>query len=201
MHSVLDRAKTNQLAAQRHEATVREISRHAQLLADEHGLDGFTMDDLAAAVGVSRRTLFNHVPSKLDAVLGSELPPEPEPFAVFRRGGPTGLLVDDLRTVGAEMLALNEHDAEQAARMRRLLRGDPRLMEATHARLEQAVDLLTEAIHERGDDPTDPFAARVTARLVLGIFVMSIEEFIDDPTTSISDHYLRVFDSARELFA
>ena len=36
----------------------------------EHGLDGFTMEQLAERVGVSRRTLFYYFPAKDDAVLG-----------------------------------------------------------------------------------------------------------------------------------
>ena len=66
------------------------ITRCAQQLADEHGLDGFTMDQLAECAGVSRRTLFNYVPGKLDAVLGSMQEPDPEVFSEFLAGGPTG---------------------------------------------------------------------------------------------------------------
>lgn len=36
----------------------------AQRLAVDCGYSGFTVEDLARAVGVSRRTLFNHVSSK-----------------------------------------------------------------------------------------------------------------------------------------
>ena len=42
----------------------------AQRLAVDCGYAGFTVEDLARAVGVSRRTLFNHVSSKEEAVLG-----------------------------------------------------------------------------------------------------------------------------------
>ena len=44
--------------------------RRPERLADDRGFDGFTMDELAAAAAVSRRTLFNHVSGKLEAVLG-----------------------------------------------------------------------------------------------------------------------------------
>ena len=43
----------------------------AQRLSVNCGYSGFTIDDLAEAVGVSRRTLFNHVSSKEEAVLGA----------------------------------------------------------------------------------------------------------------------------------
>ena len=46
----------------RRERTLAMIVQRARELTDRHGLDGFTMDDLAEAAGVSRRTLFNYVP-------------------------------------------------------------------------------------------------------------------------------------------
>ena len=57
--------------------TARRIVLCAQELTLEHGLDGFTMDDLAQRAEVSRRTLFNYFPSKDDAVLGG--PPSVDP--------------------------------------------------------------------------------------------------------------------------
>ncbi|WP_170837722.1 TetR/AcrR family transcriptional regulator [Streptomyces sp. TP-A0874] len=190
------------LAKRRRESTAREINRCAQTLADERGLDGFTMEDLAEAVGVSRRTLFNYVPSKIDAVLGSDLPSEPEsePFTTFRLGGPSGHLVSDIREVGASVLRLNEHDSEEVARLRRLLRSDPRLAKAVHDRLEKVVKLLAEAIVEREGSDFEPFAARVLAHVTLCIFGMSVDEFIADSSVSAADHYLRVFDTAVDLF-
>lgn len=73
------------------------IRQRACELVIAHGYDGFTMNDLAAAVGVSRRTLFNAFPDKASAVLGAKADIlarlEAHPFV---RGGPTGHLADDL---------------------------------------------------------------------------------------------------------
>lgn len=187
-------------AAQRRKATIRKITRCAQVLADERGLDGFTMDELADAVGVSRRTLFNHVPGKLDAVLGPDLPTEPKVLTAFRQGGPTGRLVEDLRDVGASVLRQKRTSADDVARVRRLLRGDPRLVKAVHERLERVVVHLAEAIVEREGEDFDPLRARVLARLTLCIFELTIDEFLARPEVSTADHFLRVFDTAVDLF-
>jgi AcrR family transcriptional regulator len=56
---------------ERRQATSYRISVCAQQLTEQHGLEGFTMEELAEAAGVSRRTLFNYYPSKIDAVLGA----------------------------------------------------------------------------------------------------------------------------------
>lgn len=57
------RARTRRLARD-------EIARVAWELFLERGFDRVTMDDIAAAVGVSRRSLFRYVSSKEDIVLG-----------------------------------------------------------------------------------------------------------------------------------
>ena len=67
LHSVSESAT---LQPSRKVSTAHRITTCAQRLTDQHGLDGFTMDDLAAEAGVSRRTLFNYFPGKVDAVLG-----------------------------------------------------------------------------------------------------------------------------------
>ncbi|WP_431813951.1 TetR/AcrR family transcriptional regulator [Kocuria sp. cx-455] len=45
----------------------RAIVMAAGELTDRHGIQGFTVDDLAAKAGVSRRTIFNHFSSAEDA--------------------------------------------------------------------------------------------------------------------------------------
>lgn len=51
----------------------RAIVQAAAQLARERGLEGFTVKDLAAEAGVSRRTVFNHFARTEDAVLGASV--------------------------------------------------------------------------------------------------------------------------------
>lgn len=63
----LDTLRTRKKAATRqslHEAALR--------LAMEHGLDGVTVEDIADAVGVSRRTFSNYFANKEDAILSAD---------------------------------------------------------------------------------------------------------------------------------
>lgn len=55
-------------------ATARRIERAAVALATRTGLDGLTVDDICAEVGISQRTFFHHFPTKEDALLGLDLP-------------------------------------------------------------------------------------------------------------------------------
>ena len=67
MHSVTESATS--LREQKRWECSHRITLCAQRLTDAHGLDGFTVDDLAAAAGVSRRTLFNYFRNKEDLAL------------------------------------------------------------------------------------------------------------------------------------
>src|SRR3954462_3338186 len=110
MHSMTQSATS--LREQKRWQTSHRITLCALRLTDEHGLDGFTMEDLAEAADVSRRTLFNYFPRKADAVLG-EMPDIAEAaLAAFRSGGPHGNLIDDLTELARLALLVKEPDRE-----------------------------------------------------------------------------------------
>jgi mycofactocin system transcriptional regulator len=50
--------------------TQRKLQKIALELFCEHGYDQVTVDDLATAAGISRRTFFRYFPSKADALMG-----------------------------------------------------------------------------------------------------------------------------------
>ena len=102
----------------------------AQKLTEEHGLDGFTMEELAESAGVSRRTLFNYFPSKIDAVLGRLRRSPRRRSAEFRSRGAGSNLVTDLRELASELMDTKQFSREDVDRTRRLLLTNPRLLAA-----------------------------------------------------------------------
>jgi len=58
------------LRERRRRDTEAEVERSALALFAERGFDRVTMDDVAAAAGISTRTLFRYFPAKVDLVLG-----------------------------------------------------------------------------------------------------------------------------------
>ncbi|TQF73468.1 TetR family transcriptional regulator [Rhodococcus spelaei] len=58
------------LRALTREAVRARIADAALVLFDENGFDETTVDDIAAAVGISGRSFFRYFPSKEDAVIG-----------------------------------------------------------------------------------------------------------------------------------
>ena len=111
----------NQSATERKVRTSDRITVCAQKLTDERGLDGFTMDDLAEAAEVSRRTLFNYFPGKIDAVLGVFPVLDQQAVAVFCAGGPHQDLVQDLRALVLPLLRTEMMEREILGRGRRIM--------------------------------------------------------------------------------
>ncbi|WP_436701941.1 TetR/AcrR family transcriptional regulator [Nocardioides sp. BYT-33-1] len=180
--------------------TAQRITRCAQDLAEERGLDGFTMDDLAERAGVSRRTLFNYVSGKHDAVLGSPPGPDPANLVEFKAGGPTGRLADDLKATVAAVLDRKGLDPAEAERVRRLIASDSRLNNTLHDKFATLAAFFAEAILEREGESFDEFRAQAVATVTLSLFDVALAAFVADPTTTLADYYLRAFDGIAGLF-
>jgi AcrR family transcriptional regulator len=199
MHSMDQSATTR---AGRRQATSHRISVCAQVLTEQHGLDGFTMDDLAQASGVSRRTLFNYFPGKLDAVLGD--PPEipAEALERFRSRGPGSDLVEDLRDLGRELMDDQRFTREDVARSRRLLVVNPRLLAAAHDRFLVVTGQIVEEIRAREGAAFDALRAQVAVRLLCALFDAALDSFLADPVgRPLAETFDDVLRAARHLFA
>ncbi|TVS22181.1 TetR family transcriptional regulator [Corynebacterium sanguinis] len=59
------------LRERKRQATLRRIYDEALALVERHGADAVTVEDICAAADISRRTFFNYVSSKDDAILGA----------------------------------------------------------------------------------------------------------------------------------
>ncbi len=197
MHSMEESAT---LRERRRLETEHRITICAQRLTDERGLDGFTMDELAETAEVSRRTLFNYFPSKIDAVLGN--PPEvpPDVLATFYAGGPHGHLVDDLGELAMVLLRSKVLDREEMARGRRIVVTTPRLIVAAHERFEALAGEFVEMILAREGQEYGADRARLLVQLFVALFdgCLPTQEGDDRP---LGDVFLDQLRLARELLA
>jgi AcrR family transcriptional regulator len=177
MHFMAESATTRELKRWQ---TSHRITVCAQRLTDEHGLDGFTMDELAEAAGVSRRTLFNYFPSKLDAVLGASPEIPEDDLEAFRAGGPHGHLLDDLGALAEAVLTVKEIDRDSLALARRVLTSSPRLIAAAHERFEQHTEEFVALLVEREGPAFGASRARLLIRIVLAIFDASLDVLLTE---------------------
>lgn len=169
-------------------------------LTDEHGLDGFTMEDLAALAGVSRRTLFNYFPGKLDAVLGEWPALDDDDVDEFRAGGPEGDLLLDLRTLVLPLLGDTTVDRETLSMSRRVLQGNPRLMVAIHERYEQISTDVVDHIVAREGSAFGKANAKVAVTILAALFDGALNAFIDDSRSrAFTHHFDQTLRTARTL--
>jgi AcrR family transcriptional regulator len=187
-------------ATSRKNRTAQLITLRAQQLTEEHGLDGFTMDDLAAAADVSRRTLFNYFTGKADAVLGEWPGATDEEVAVFRAGGPAQDLVLDLRTL--VLFTLDAEAAERSAveRFRRILRTNPRLLVTVHERYEVLSAEVVEHIIAREGAAFGEQRAHIAVKLLSALLGTAFDAFLEDPEDRlVAYHFDQSLRTARSL--
>jgi AcrR family transcriptional regulator len=182
--------------------TACRITLCAQRLADARGIDGFTMDELADAAEVSRRTLFNYFPSKTDAVLGEAPEIAEADLATFVAGGPHGNLVDDLAELARIALAVKQPDRESLELGRRVLNSNPRLLACAHERFESVVEKLAALVLEREGDDYPAGHARLLLHLLLALFDTAMAELTEDTTgRTLVEAFEDQLAATRSLFA
>lgn len=198
MHSMSGSAMT--MREQKRWQNSQRITACALQLTDRHGLDGFTMDDLAEAAGVSRRTLFNYFPGKLDAVLGAVPEIPPADLATFHAGGPHGTLFDDLGALAQALIAGQEFDVDTLTLSRRVLVSEPRLIAAAHARFEELTESFAVLVLERDPD-VGVGRARLLIRILVTIFDAALVAATEDDRHTLSQIFDEQLRDARALLA
>ncbi|KXC05713.1 hypothetical protein MhomT_09500 [Microbacterium hominis] len=177
MHSVTESA--NGSRGRRIAETAAALRTAARRLTAAHGLNGFTIDQLCADVGVSRRTFFNYFASKENAVLGLTLRAHLEELDErFVHGD--GDLLDDYLHLHAARWALMGHTRTEAEEVGRLLADEPRL----HAQL---MSIMADAevndialVRSRPDAPTDPLVVDMLVRMINPLLRSAIAAFFDE---------------------
>lgn len=190
----------NRRETKRHQTALR-LQQCAIALTLDRGFDNWTIDDLAAAADVSRRTVFNYFDGKADVVLGAVVELDPERVAVFVAGGPSGNLLSDVLTMAADVIEEHTSDKDMAAAGRRAVLGDPRLLGLAHQRFEDVTAKFVEHVRQRDGDDFSPDRARLLSRLVVTLFDSAAERAEADPGRPFADHFDAAVRDARDVLA
>ena len=183
---------------------MRRITVTAQRLTEERGLDGFTLDELAEAVELSRRTLFNYFPSKIDAVLGPAPDPAEDVLDVFVSGGPTGDLVEDLIVVFRNVVDGAAFTREELALGCRVMAAEPRLLTAAHERFKTVSTEVSSYLVERTGHTVDLDCALLMVRVLAVAFDAALDRTLGDEeidAESLGDMVATNIRTLRDLFA
>lgn len=152
---------------QKREETRWRLVRAAQRLFAEQGFDRTSVDEIAAAAGVSRRTFFHYFDSKEDVILSRH--------ADFERA-----LVEAIRTAPAEepllrvaehavIAALGSFDPEEARLIEQLKRDTPAFGARDHGKYERLERAIAGALAERSGSAPDDLRTRLDAMLLTGV--------------------------------
>ena len=143
------------LRASRARRTRDAIQASALRLAHERGYDATTVEDVAADAGVSRRTVFNYFPTKIDMFVHGPLAPEADAVEAFIASD--GDLLDDLGTLIASADPRDGDDAEDFRRLRAVFRENPEIIVALQPRVRLFHSIIRAAIAQRlGTELSDP---------------------------------------------
>lgn len=152
----------------------------ARRLTVKGGLAGFTVEQLCAEVGISRRTFFNYFASKDDAVLGT---PARDPLEAFGEqfvasgapGGP-GLLAG-LQELVVQSFRVMEGPHDRSL-MLEVIQREPALLRRLTESMEHHVTELAKLIARRqGCAAEDPFP-RVAAAVIAHLVGHTVQEFL-----------------------
>jgi AcrR family transcriptional regulator len=152
---------------QKREETRRRLMREGQRLFAEQGFDRTSVDEIAAAAGVSRRTFFHYFGSKEDVVLSRKDDFERALLEAIRTAAPETPLLQVAEQ--AVIAALGSFDAEEARLLERLKRDTPALSASDHGKYERLERSIAGALAERSGTSPDDLRTRLDAMVVTGM--------------------------------
>ena len=180
--------------------TLRRITDAGVCLFIEKGFDGATVDEIAAAAGISRRTFFHYFESKDDILLSLQSNVGELFAAEVRRAQPSGSPFAILRDAALKMCASIPHDDMLA--LDRLMRGSASVQARKQASYRQQEAAVFSALRERWPEPWRETRLRVLAMVAVGATRLASETFNQEGGARPFNEVLRgVFDAVTAEFS
>lgn len=163
-----------------------ELEQVALELFTENGFDQTTVDDIAAAAGIGRRTFFRYFASKNDAVWGEFDKGLAALSARLKQEGPPRPLLDELREA---VLAFNQLDPADVPwhreRMTLILRV-PALQAHSTLRYAAWRAVVAEFAASRLALPAGDLLPQLIAHCCLGAALTAYEQWLEHPGSELS---------------
>jgi mycofactocin system transcriptional regulator len=178
-----------------------ELEEAAFALFVKRGFDATTVDEIASAAGIGRRTFFRYFPSKNDIPWGA-FEQELDRMRARLKDCPTDMQLMD--AVRLALIDFNQVDPAQVPLHRRrmeLILRVPTLFAHSTLRFTAWREVVAEFVAERSGRRPDDLAPQAIAHAVLGVSVAAYEHWLDDPESDLSlllDNAMRELGSAFE---
>jgi AcrR family transcriptional regulator len=180
-------APTLGLRERKKEATRQALHEAAVRLAVEHGLEGLTVEAIADAADVSRRTFSNYFANKEEALLHSDQVRLRRLLDLLRNRPPQEPTEQALAAAARELVAGDTSDPGWLAQVR-LLRRHQALVARQVAQYADAERALADLVAERlPPDDDRPLRARLLAAGLLTTMRVAVQHWIEDPSSSLPE--------------
>lgn len=179
--------------------TKKRLTEKGIALFLEKGFDDTTLDEIAAAAGISRRTFFYYFTSKDEILLSLQSGIGEMLADAVRKAPATSTPIDAVREAALQVCnAIPTHDMVE---MDRLMRTSPGVQARKQASYVQQEGEIYEALRERWPEPERSMALRVVAMLSVGAMRIAGDIFNrEQGKRSMVDVLREAFDNvAREV--
>jgi AcrR family transcriptional regulator len=170
------------LRERKKQRTLRDLQAAALQLIAEHGFDGVTTDDIAAAADVSKTTFYRYFDSKEDVILGDSQAGREDVRRALRERPGDEPVVDSIRN--AILTLANRIDVEND---RTALLARANIVRATSSLTARALEqqaaieqVMVEFIADRnGSDPRSDLEARLLAATTMAALRVATDHWVD----------------------
>lgn len=175
-----------------------EIERAAFRLFAEHGFETTTLEQIAAEVGIARRTLARYYPSKNDIPWGGF----DRTIASFRTT--LAQMPADLplwEAVQRGVVAFNTFPADSSPSHRErmgLIMRTPALQAHSVLRYAEWRAVIAAYVGSRTGQPADALLPRTVAQVSLGLAIAAYEVWLDDPAGELASILAAGMEALRE---
>ncbi|MEU4473601.1 TetR family transcriptional regulator [Micromonospora sp. NPDC023888] len=174
----LPRAAGSDWRREKRERTRALLQTNALRLFLEKGFDATTVEEIAAAAGVSHMTFFRYFPTKEDAALQDDYDPMIADLIAERPADEPA--IDKIRHALTNGLHhLYDSDREVLLSRLRLVHRTPALRAGTGQRRDADQKLLIQALTAAGSDPGDELRLRVLVAAALAATTEAIRYWAD----------------------
>jgi TetR/AcrR family transcriptional regulator, regulator of mycofactocin system len=166
--------------------TSREVvARTALELFAERGFEETTIEDIAAAVGVGRRTLFRYFSSKADTVWGDFDWVLDRLRRGLRETSPDEPLMEALSRAVVESNRYEESSLPELRIRMQLITRVPALQAHSMLRYRAWREVIAEFVAERLGQPVDALGPQTLAHAALGTSMAAFVVWVDDPSRDL----------------
>ncbi|ACL39242.1 transcriptional regulator, TetR family [Pseudarthrobacter chlorophenolicus A6] len=191
-------------------ATRTAITAAARDLTSARGLNGYTVEEVCEAAGISRRTFFNYFPTKEDAIIGhaeDDVPADViEEFVAGAAGSPAGeispTLFQDLVTLSLRLAEDMTESEEETRQLIGVVKKEPQLILRIIGVTEQReAQFARDVARREGVAPDHPVVQMAVVLLSTIARKSSMAYFSDGNTRSYPELLLENISAASLLFS